>query len=60
MTTIQKIETYQMTALNGSGRPVRKATAVTLACGRTIRFMERLSKREAIRQTERLLERESR
>jgi len=42
------VTTYQLVASNG--RPIRKATKVTFADGREVRFTERLSKREAIRQ----------
>lgn len=43
-----EVFTYQLNAPNG--RPVRKATGVRFEDGHTIRFMERLSKRDAIAQ----------
>jgi hypothetical protein len=43
-----RVSTYQL--LTGSGRPIRKATKVTFADGREIRFMDRIPKREAIKQ----------
>ncbi len=42
------VTTYQLIASNG--RPIRKATKVTFADGREVRFTELLSKRDAIRQ----------
>lgn len=50
------VETY---SLRYNGRHVRKATQVTLATGRVIRFDEKLSKAEAIRQVEKCLGREA-
>jgi hypothetical protein len=50
------VETY---SLQCNGRHVRKATQVTLASGRVIRFEEKLSNREAIRQVEKCLAREA-
>ena len=41
-----KVSTYNLTASNG--QHIRKATQVELADGRVIRFMERMSKREAL------------
>lgn len=43
-----KVETYNLTASNG--RHIRKATKVTRPDGTEIRFTEKMSKREAIRQ----------
>lgn len=45
------VSTYRLTASNG--RHIRIATMVTLADGRVVRFMEKMSKREAIRQATR-------
>lgn len=42
---------YRLTASNG--RHIRTATMVTFPDGRVIRFMEKMSKREAIRQATR-------
>lgn len=42
------VTTYNLTASNG--RHIRKATKVTFADGREIRFMDLMSKREALRQ----------
>lgn len=42
------VEIYKLTASNG--RHIRTATKVTFEDGITVRFMERMSKREAIRQ----------
>lgn len=50
------VSTYQLVASNG--RPIRKATKVTFADGREVRFTERMSKREALRQAAVLAERE--
>jgi hypothetical protein len=44
------VETYSMKAGDGSGRHVRQATKVTLPNGTVIRFVDKLSKKEAIRQ----------
>jgi hypothetical protein len=43
-----KITTYQLLAMNG--QKVRKATQVELSDGRVIRFMEKMTKREVLRQ----------
>ena len=43
-----EVATYKMFANNG--RYIRTATKVTFSDGRTVEFMERMSKREAIRQ----------
>jgi hypothetical protein len=43
-----KVETYRLVAMNG--RHIRQATKVTMPNGEVIRFTEKLSKREAIRQ----------
>lgn len=51
-----KAETYQL--LNSKGKPIRKASSVACNGGRVIRFMELLSKKEAIRQAKALLARE--
>ena len=51
-TETPKVETYNLTAANG--RRIRTATQVVYADGRTVRFMERLTKTEAIRQAARL------
>ena len=45
---IVEVTSYNMTARNG--RHIRTATRVTFSDGRTVEFMERMSKREAIRQ----------
>jgi hypothetical protein len=50
-TEIKSVETYTIYAAL-TGRRVRYATKVTLANGEEIRFMERMGKREAIRQAE--------
>jgi hypothetical protein len=42
-----QVETYDLTARNG--RRIRKATQVRLSDGRVVRFIERVSRREAIR-----------
>lgn len=42
------VTTYQLVARNG--RPIRQATKVTFPNGQEIKFTERMSKREAIRQ----------
>lgn len=54
MTTAQQIQisTYQMVANNG--RPIRKATKITFSDGHEIRFTEKMSKREALRQVAKL------
>lgn len=54
MTTSEapKVETYKLFASNG--RYIRTATRVTFSTGRTVEFMERMSKREAIRQAEKV------
>jgi hypothetical protein len=44
-----RVETYTMVA-SWTGRPIRKATQVTLEDGRVIKFMERLPKGQAIEQ----------
>ena len=47
--TAAKVETYEIfSAL--TGRKIRTATQVTFTDGRRVRFMERMGKREAIRQ----------
>lgn len=43
-----KVETYNLTT--STGRHIRKATQVVYPDGRVVRFMERMSKREALRQ----------
>lgn len=48
MRTDMKISTYQLIAVNG--KPIRKATKVILNNGKEIKFMERMTKKEAIRQ----------
>lgn len=45
-----EVGTYQLVA--GNGRPIRKATVVTFADGKEIRFIERLPKGEAVKQAE--------
>lgn len=40
------VSTYQLIA--GNGRPIRRATQVLLADGRRVRFIEKMSKREAL------------
>lgn len=47
------VEIYKL--ITPAGRPIRKATKVTLDDGRSIKFLDRLSKRDAIAQAERLL-----
>lgn len=47
------VEDYKLKASNG--RHIRIATAVTFPSGRTIRFTERMGKREAIRQAAAML-----
>lgn len=42
-----RVETYQLKAANG--KPIRKATKVVFADGREVKFMERMSKREALK-----------
>ncbi len=42
------VSTYKLKASNG--RHIRLATAVTFPDGRVVRFIDRLGKREAIRQ----------
>jgi hypothetical protein len=44
------VETYQLTASNG--RPIRQATKVTCPDGTVIRFIEKLSKAQAIKQAQ--------
>jgi hypothetical protein len=51
------VETYSLVASNG--RPIRKAARVVFADGREVRFLDRMSKREAIRQVGELLAREA-
>jgi hypothetical protein len=51
------VTNYQVLSTYG-GRPVRRATKVTLFDGRCIRFLDRLSRREALRQAEHYLRRE--
>lgn len=46
------VETYTLTASNG--RHIRKATKVVFPSGYEIKFMERMGKREALRQAARL------
>lgn len=48
--TMFKVEPYVLYAANG--RRVRVATQVTLPSGKVVRFMERLSRREALAQVE--------
>jgi hypothetical protein len=50
MTEIAEVTSYNLTASNG--RHIRVATRVILSNGHTIDFMERMSKREAIRQAQ--------
>ncbi len=45
-----KVSTYRISTING--RAVRTATVVTFADGIEVKFMERLPKRDAIRQAE--------
>lgn len=45
------VSTYNLTAPNG--RHIRRATQVTFPDGRVIRFMEKMSKRETLRQVQR-------
>jgi len=54
MTNAQQIrvETYRLTTR--SGRHIRKATKVVFPDGYEIRFTERMSKREALRQAAKL------
>jgi hypothetical protein len=47
-----RAETYNLTASNG--RHIRKATKVVFDSGHEVRFTERLSKREALRQAAKL------
>ena len=54
-TAAPTVETYQLVA--GNGRPIRKATRVRFADGRVVSFIERLSKREAVRQAQLELDR---
>ena len=42
-----EVETFQLVAANG--RPIRKATKVVLSDGREIRFIERTSKADALK-----------
>lgn len=51
-----KIETYNLKA--GNGKQVRMATKVVLDNGQEIKFMEKMSKREALNQATRYLERQ--
>jgi hypothetical protein len=44
------VSTYQLIASNG--RPIRQATQVTYSDGAVVRFTEKMSKREALRQAE--------
>ena len=44
-----RVETYRVTAAP-TGRPARRATKVTLPCGRVVRFFDLLPAREAVRQ----------
>lgn len=53
-TAAATVENYSLYAANG--RRIRTATKVTIN-GQEVRFMERMSKREAIRQAERELAR---
>ena len=46
-----KVETYKLTA--GNGKHIRLATKVTRDDGTEIKFMEKLSKKEAIEQANR-------
>ncbi len=46
-----EVKTY--TLFTSSGRHIRKATKVILPNGKEIRFMEKLSKKRAIREIER-------
>lgn len=43
-----RVETYNLRASNGSH--IRKATKVVFSDGTEVKFIERMSKREAIRQ----------
>jgi hypothetical protein len=54
MTTAQQIrvETYTLTTSNG--RHIRKATRVVFPSGHEVKFMEKMSKREALRQVAKL------
>jgi len=47
-----KFELYNLAT--GEGKHIRRATRVTLASGRVVEFMERLSNKEARRQAQRL------
>ena len=47
-----RVETFNLKARNG--RHIRKATKVIFPSGYEIRFTERMSKREALRQAARL------
>ena len=42
------VSTYDLTA--ATGRHIRQATQVTFPDGRVIRFMEKMSRRDALRQ----------
>jgi len=53
-----KVELYNLRA--GNGNHIRKATKVTMDDGKVYRFMERLSKKEAVRQVKYQLESMSR
>jgi fructose-specific phosphotransferase system component IIB len=50
-TEIKSVETYEMFSAI-TGRRIRTATKVILANGEEIRFTERMSKREAVRNVE--------
>ena len=45
-----KVETYSMKSLSGNGRHVRMATRVIFENGTIVEFIEKLSKKEAIKQ----------
>jgi predicted nucleic acid-binding protein len=49
-TAAAKVETYRLTAANG--RHIRMATRVVLANGEVINFIDRMSKRDALRNAE--------
>lgn len=42
-----KVETFQL--VNAQGRHIRRATQVVLADGRRVRFIEKMSKADALR-----------
>jgi hypothetical protein len=48
VTETAKVETYTLTASNG--RKIRQATRVVFADGQVVAFVERMSRREALRQ----------